>query len=87
MKNASWAMESRRYWKARSAGTPERGTKDMETPNWDDVEARAIVAKCAKNTGSDVTRLQLWWDTTESSAGCSTAAERGQPAAMQLLFL
>ena len=68
LKNAALGMESRRYWKARRAGTPVRGTEDMEQPNWDDVVARAIVAKCAKNTGSDVFRLQLWWDHLPSQA-------------------
>ena len=54
LKNASWAMESKRYWKARRVGTPNRGTEDMATPNWDDVVARAMVTKCAKTTDSDV---------------------------------
>ena len=61
LKNASWPMESKRYWKARRVGTPNRGTEDMATPNWDEVVARALVAKYAKTTDSDVFRLQLFF--------------------------
>ena len=68
LKNASWAMESKRYWKARRVGTPNRGTEDMATPNWDDVVATALVTKYAKTTDSDVFRLQLWWDLLPSQA-------------------
>ena len=68
LKNASWAMESKRYWQARRAGTPDRGTEEMEKPNWDDVVARTIVAKSARSVDSDVFRLQLWWDLLPSQA-------------------
>ena len=81
LKNAALGMESRRYWKARRAGTLVRGTEDLEKPNWDDVVARAIVAKCAKKHRQRcLPTPTVVGPSTESSAECAAATERGQPA-------